>query len=199
MPPRTAAAADPMEIETYGPVARLLHWLVAGLALIVVALGLLIPSAARETAFRVMLLTLHRSFGLTILAVMVIRIAWRLTHPPPPLPAGFPKSIALTAHLDHLLLYVLFVVMPLSGYINAAAAGHSVSFFGLATIPPLIAENERLSRAADALHLTAQFLIYVAVGAHVAGALLHHFVASHRIIERMLPGRRRARRGAATS
>lgn len=189
-----AAPFDPGEIESYGAVAKLLHWLIAGLAVIVIALGLLIPGAPRETAWRDLLLTLHRSVGLSILAVMVFRVVWRLTHKPPPLPRDFPKLVALTAHLDHLLLYVLFLVMPISGYVNAAAAGHSVDFFGIVSIPPLIAENVRLSQTADALHLAMQFFIYLAVGAHLAGALLHYIVARHSVLERMLPQPRRARR-----
>lgn len=186
--------ADPPEIESYGPVARALHWAVAGLAVVVVSLGLAIPGAARETVSREVLLTLHRSLGLSILALMLFRVAWRSTHRPPPLPRDLPKLVGLTAYLDQLLMYVLFLVMPLTGYVNAAAAGHSVSFFGIVSIPPLIPENDRLSQAADALHLAAQFLIYAAVAAHITGALMHRILTGHRVLERMLPPRRLRRR-----
>jgi len=189
-----AAPVEPLDFEGYGAVAKLLHWLIAALAVIVIGLGLAIPGAPRETAGREVLLTLHRSVGLSILAVMVFRVAWRWTHKPPPLPPDFPKLVALTAHLDQALLYVLFLVMPISGYVNAAAAGHTVSFFGIVSIPPLLAENVRLSQTADALHLAMQFFIYLGVGAHLAGALLHFIVAQHRIMERMLPQRRTQRR-----
>jgi cytochrome b561 len=170
------------------------HWLVAGLAVVVVALGLAIPGAPRETGSRDLLMLLHRSVGLLILALMVFRALWRLTHPPPPLPlpAGLPPIEALAAHADHALLYLLFLVMPLSGYLNAAAAGHSVSFFGLVPIPPLVPENARLSQAATAAHLTGQFLIYALVGVHVAAALMHGVVRRNSILERMLPLRRTA-------
>jgi cytochrome b561 len=184
------APAAPVETECYGPVARAVHWLVAGLAVIVVALGLAIPGAPRETASRELLLLLHRSVGLTILALMLFRIVWRAGHPPPPLPRSFPRLDAITAHADHALMYLLFLVMPLSGYVNAAAAGHPVSYFGIVAIPPLLPENARLSQAADALHLAAQFLVYVSVGVHIGGALLHRILARHRILERMLPLRR---------
>lgn len=176
----------------YDPVARAVHWLVAGLAVIVVSLGWAIPGAPRETESRELLLLLHRSVGLLILALMVFRVFWRLTHPPPPLPAGFPRIEALAAHADQALLYLLFLIMPLSGYVNAAAAGHSVSFFGLVAIPPLVPENGALSQAANAVHLAGQFAIYALVGVHVAAALMHRFVRRNGILGRMLPRRRRA-------
>src|SRR6266852_9672568 len=182
--------SDPVEIACYGSVARALHWLIAGLAVIVVALGWAMPEAPRETASRELLLLLHRSLGLSILALMVFRVVWRLRHPAPPLPADFPRIEALAAYADHALLYLLFLVMPLSGYLNAAFAGHAVSFFGVVTIPPLVAENARLSQAAIAVHLAGQFLVYALVGLHVGAALMHRFVRRNRILDRMLPVRR---------
>jgi cytochrome b561 len=184
--------ADPVEIECYDPVARALHWLVAGLVVIVVSLGWAMPGAPRETLSRDLLLLLHRSVGLSILAVMLFRILWRLGHPPPPLPAGFPRIEALAAYADHILLYAVFLVMPLSGYVNAAAAGHSVSFFGVVLIPPLVPANSRLSQVAIAVHLVSQYVVYALVAIHVAAALMHRFVRRNGILERMLPLRRKA-------
>jgi cytochrome b561 len=186
----TARDQDPVEIATYTPAARAVHWAVAALAVIVVAFGWAIPGAPRGTESRELLLVLHRSVGLLVLGLMAFRIVWRLTHPPPPLPAGFPRLEAAAAYADHALLYLLFLVMPLSGYVNAAAAGHSVSFFGLFAIPPLIPEDPRLSQIAVAVHLAGQFLVYALVAVHVAAALTHRFVRRNRILERMLPLRR---------
>src|SRR5205823_13765313 len=94
------------------------------------------------------------------------------------------------AHLNHFGLYVLFLLMPLAGYINAAAAGHPVNFFGLVSVPPLIPENARLSQLAIALHLVGQFLIYALVVAHVGAALMHRLIRRDGVFERMLPARR---------
>jgi cytochrome b561 len=102
-----------------------------------------------------------------------------------------PRIEALAAHADHALLYLLFLVMPLSGYVNAAAAGHWVSFFGIVAIPPLVTENDRLSQIAIAVHLAGQFLIYGLVAVHVAAALMHAIVRRNGVLERMLPLRRR--------
>ncbi len=185
-----ARPADPIEIACYDPVARGVHWLVAALAVTAVALGLASLGAPRETASRNLLLVLHRSVGLSILALMVFRMIWRVRHRAPPLPPGFPRIEALAAHADHALLYLLFLVMPLSGYANAAAAGHAVSFFGAFAIPPLLPENDRVSQIAVAVHLVGQFLVYALVAAHVAAALLHRIRRRHAIWQRMLPPRR---------
>jgi cytochrome b561 len=181
--------ADPVAILSYDPVARIVHWLVAVLVAIVVGLGWAIAGAPRETGSRERLLLLHRSVGVLILALMVFRALWRIGHPPPPLPAGFSRLEALAAHVSHALLYLLLFVMPLSGVLNAAAAGHPVSVFGLVAIPPL-PENDRLSQAAIAMHLAGQFLAYALVALHVAAALMHRIVRRNGIFERMLPLRR---------
>src|ERR1051326_4740118 len=90
----------------YGATARAVHWLIAGLAVIVVALGLAIPEAPRESLSREWLLTLHRSLGVLILVLMVSRALWRLAHPPPPLPPSLAPVERWAAHAHHLLLYV---------------------------------------------------------------------------------------------
>jgi cytochrome b561 len=183
-------SADPIEIETYGPIAQAVHWAVAALAFVVVGLGWAMLGSPRGADSRELLLFLHRSVGLLILALMVFRVVWRLTHPPPPLPAGFPRIEAVAAHADHILLYVVFLVMPLTGFLNAAAAGHSVSFFGLFAIPPFLPQDPFLTQVAVAVHLAGQFVVYALVAIHVAAALTHRFVRRNRILHRMLPLRR---------
>ena len=173
----------------YDGVALSVHWLVAALAVAVVVLGVMIPETPRGSDSRALILLLHRSIGLVILAAMLFRGLWRLSHRPPPLPASLRPIEAFLAHTAHFLLYVVFLAMPLSGYANAAAAGHGVSLFGLVTIPPLIAENQRLAQIAVALHLAGQFAVYGFVGMHVAAALMHGIVRRDGVFSRMLPAR----------
>jgi cytochrome b561 len=189
-PIETGFGAGRASAGVYDPVARALHWAVAGLAVIVVALGWAIPGAPRGTGSRELLLTLHRSFGLLIIAVILCRAWWRLSHTPPPLPSSLARIEVWAAHSTHLLLYVFFVLLPLSGYLNAAAAGHAVSFFGIFMIPPLIAESPRLSQIANGVHLAGQFLVYALVGVHIAAALMHGLIRRDGVFERMLPRRR---------
>jgi cytochrome b561 len=171
----------------YDRVSRAVHWLIAALAVVVVTLGWAIAEAPRNTPTRDVLLLLHRSVGLTILAMMLFRVGWRWGHPAPPLPPSVTRIETALAGSTQLLLYLLFIVMPLAGYVNAAAAGHAVSFFGLVSIPPLLPENDRLSQIAIAAHLIGQYLIFLFVILHVAGALFHGVVKRDGVLERMLP------------
>lgn len=179
----SAAAGEP----AYDRVARAVHWLVAALAVVVISLGWAIGGAPRGTPTRDLLLLLHRSVGLTILAAMLFRAFWRWRHSPPPLPPRVAALERVLAHGTHAALYVLFVGMPLAGYVNAAAAGHVVSLFGILSIPPLLPENNRLSQATIAAHLVGQYLVYLFVLLHIAGGLLHGVVKRDGVIERMLP------------
>ncbi len=132
---------------------------------------------------------LHGSIGLSILALMVVRVLWRWRCPAPTLPPTLSRLEAVLARGTHLALYLIFIGMPLAGYVNAAAQGQAVSLFGAVAIPPLLPVDERLSQAAIAMHLLGQYLVYLLVTAHVAAALFHGFVRRDGVLERMLPRR----------
>jgi cytochrome b561 len=171
----------------YDGVAQALHWLVAALAVGVVLLGWTIEGTPRNTPQRDLFLVAHSSVGLSILGVMVFRAGWRWRHPPPPLPASLGRLEASLARCTHFVLYLIFILMPLAGYLNAAAAGHTVNFFGIVVIRPLLPENGRLSQVAIAIHLVGQYPLYLFVGLHVAGALFHGAIRRDGVVERMLP------------
>jgi len=175
---------------SYDSVAQALHWLVAALAVGVVLLGWTIEGTPRNTPQRALLMMVHSSVGLSILGAMVFRAGWRWRHPPPPLPSSLARLEAALARCTYLVLYVLyliFILMPLAGYLNAAAAGHAVSFFGIVAIPPLSPENGRLSQVAIAIHLVGQYPLYLFVGLHIAGALFHGAIRRDGVVEWMLP------------
>ena len=185
----TTLAVTPDETKSYDSVARAIHWLVAALAVVVIALGWAIGGAPRNTPTRDLLLVLHRSVGLIILTAMLFRAWWRWRHPAPPLPPHVARFERALAGCTHFFLYVIFIAMPLAGYLNAAAR-HAVSFFGLVSIPPMVPEDNRLSQVAIAVHLVGQYFVYFFVMLHVTGALLHGIVRRDGILERMLPLRR---------
>jgi cytochrome b561 len=179
-PPREAA---------YDPVTRRLHWLNAVLALAAILLAWCLLGAPRHGEARAWLLTLHGSCGVAILGLMLFWAGWRLRHSAPPLRPTLRWVEALLARATHAAILVLFIAMPLSGYVSLAAAGKPVSLFGIAAVPPLVPESGRLSQAAIALHLVGEFLIYGLVALHVGAALMHGFIRRDGILERMLPKR----------
>jgi cytochrome b561 len=186
----TKPAAASGGATSYDSVAQALHWFVAALAVGVVPLGWTIEGVPRNTPQRDLLIMVHSSVGLSILMAMVFRAGWRWRHPPPPLPPSLGRFEAGIAHCTHLALYLMFIVMPVAGYLNAAAAGHSVDFFGIFPILPLVPENGRLSQVAIAIHLVAQYPLYLFVALHVAGALFHAAFRRDGVVARMLPIRR---------
>lgn len=178
-----AAARD----ATYDRVTRRLHWLNAILALVTIMLAWGLVGAPRHGGARSLLVTLHGSFGIAILAVMLFWSGWRVRHRSPPLRSVLSRSELLLARATQGAIFLLFIAMPLTGYASLAAAGKSVSLFGLVAIPPLVPESARLSQIAIALHLTGEFLIYGLVALHIGAALMHGFFWCDGILERMLP------------
>jgi cytochrome b561 len=182
-----AVRPDPAPAVEYGGVARALHWFVAGLVAAVVVLGWAMLAAPPDAPRRDLLLLWHRSLGLVTLAVVLFWLAWRSRHPPPPLPSDLGWPTAALARLTQATLCALLIGMPVTGWVNAAAAGHRVSLFGLLSLPPLLSDNGRLSQAAVALHLAGQYLLYGLVALHVSGALYHAVLRRDGVFERMRP------------
>ncbi len=166
-----------------------MHWLNAILALLTVMLAWCISGAPRHGDARGWLVMLHGSFGIAILALMLFWAGWRSRHPSPPLRPVLSGIEAFLAHATHAALFLLFVAMPVSGYVSLAAAGKAVSLFGIVAIPPLVPQSGRLSQAAIALHLTGEFLIFGLLAMHGGAALMHGFIRRDGILERMLPRR----------
>ena len=171
----------------YDPVTRRVHWLNAIVALATIMLAWGILGAPRHSDARQWLIMLHVSFGIVTLALMLFWAGWRLRHRSPPLRPVLHAVEIVLARLTHAAIFLLFVAMPVSGYVSLAAAGKTVRLFGIIAIPPLVAESGRLSQAAIALHLLGQFLIYGLVALHVGAALMHGFIRRDGILEKMLP------------
>jgi cytochrome b561 len=173
----------------YDPVARRVHWLSAILALVTILLAWCMVGAPRHSDARGWLVMLHGSFGITMLAMMVFWAGWRLRHKSPSLRPALTMIEMVLARATQAAIFLLFVAMPVSGYVSLAAAGKPVSLFGVIEIPPLAPESGRLSQAAIALHLAGELLIYGFVALHIGAALMHGFIRRDGILERMLPRR----------
>ncbi len=174
----------------YTAVAQGLHWLIAALIVTQFVLAYLaddLPLGVHKLA----LLARHKSFGMTVLMLAVLRLGWRLTHVAPPPPAHMRPLERIAAQATHMAFYVLLFAMPLSGWLMSSAKNYSVSWFGLFTWPNLIGKNETafdlLRNTHDAMSVA---LLTIAV-LHVLAALKHHFWDKDDVLLRMLPGGRK--------
>jgi cytochrome b561 len=133
----------------------------------------------------------HKWAGVTIFAVLLLRLIWRLTHRPPALPAGMPRWQQLAATATHLALYGLMIAIPLSGWLMSSAKGFQTVWFGVLPIPDLLGKSESLGDLLRNVHEALNFLLALTVSAHVGAALKHHFVNRDDVLLRMLPRFRR--------
>jgi cytochrome b561 len=170
----------------YGAVAQTFHWLIAALIVIQFVLAYTaddLPLGAHKLA----LLARHKSFGMTVLMLAVLRLLWRLKHPPPELPSGMTPLERILARGTHVAFYVLLFAMPLTGWLMSSAKNYSVSWFGLFTWPNLIGKNEaQFDFLRSTHHLLSDALFALAV-LHILAALKHHFWNKDDVLLRMLP------------
>ncbi len=166
----------------YSTVAIWFHWTIALLVIANLAIGLLHESLLKGT------MPLHKSIGITVLALTVGRIVWRLMHRPPVLPAHTPKWEKGLAHATHWTLYALLLVMPLSGWmmISGGATRRPFLWFGLFDLPYL-----PVSKAAGDIghnaHGLLGWVMLALVVLHIGAALRHHFLLRDQVLVRMAP------------
>ncbi len=181
-----------MRPATYSPVAKFLHWLVVALIAIQLALGWWMPGAKR-TLPPDLLNNWHMSFGVVILAVIVVRFVWRaIVGPPEPEPG--PRWQIAAAEATHLLLYAFVFLLVLTGWANAVAHNWTITLFRTATLPSLLPASSSWVRDLGELHETVVWVLLTLVGLHVAAALAHHFILGDNVLRRMLPARTNGRR-----
>ena len=170
----------------YSAVAQAFHWIIA--ALIVVQFTLAwsaedLPLGARK----LVLLARHKSFGMTVLMLAVLRLLWRLFNNPPALPAGMTPVERTLAKGTHVLFYVLLFVMPLTGWMMSSAKNYSVSWFDQFTWPNLIGPSESAFNLLRTVHDTLSWLLFAVALLHILAALKHHFWNKDDVLKRMLP------------
>jgi cytochrome b561 len=169
----------------YRTTAKVFHWLVVALLIVQYPLGKLMPHIHRGmTPGDAM--TFHISFGITILALMVLRLLWRITHPVAPA-RSLPAWQQLVSEAVHWLLYVLVFATTMTGWIFATERGWSISLFSAVPFPLLPTEGSLLANAIGKWHGTMEWALLLVIGAHVAAAIAHTFIFRDQIMQRMLP------------
>ncbi len=171
----------------YTLTAQALHWVTAILMFSVLPLAWVMVNMPHDAPSREWIYTLHKSVGLTILALVAFRLAWRAAHPAPPLPAHLARWEALAARVSHWLLYLVLIGMPISGYLFSAFKGHSTTYFDLFTIPAPGPDKQLTSVALWFHVVTGQWLVYALIVLHLGATAWHVAVRRDRVLERMMP------------
>ncbi len=175
-------------VSTYTGTAKILHWLMALLLFAMLGLGFYMSDLPLSPQ-KLQLYSWHKWAGVSAFLLLVIRLAWRITHQPPALPTHMPKLQQWAAHLGHGALYVLMLVIPLSGWLMSSAKGFQTVWFGVLPIPDLIEKNKELGTVLVEVHELLNIFLIVVLIAHIAAAVKHHLLDKDDTLQRMLPSK----------
>lgn len=170
----------------FDPTTRLLHWLTAGLMLSAFILAFCIDLATSRASHSVFL-QLHRSVGLTIWLVTVVRLAWRNFAEYPEWPIDMSQTTRVAAMASEYVLYALVLVQPILGILQTNAHGDHVNLFFIGQLPALIEKNRPLGQQLLTVHKAVGFSLLGLIALHVSAALLHHFWRRDDTLTAMLP------------
>lgn len=169
----------------WGGMAQSLHWLMALGILGNGVLGLIMDEMPRGMA-KLNTFAIHKSIGLTVLALLILRVSWRLFDRAPP-DEPMPRWQRFAAHATHGVLYLLMLAIPLSGWIYNSLHGYPLQWFKWFNLPALMEKNEALSDLAGETHEALFWVLVAVLVAHVGGALVHHWFERDNTLLRMLP------------
>jgi len=169
----------------YSITARSLHWIMAVLVLTMIPIGVIMANASTGP-LQDSLYDLHRSIGTVIIPLIIVRLGYRLMHPPLPLPDDIPPIQQFLARATHWGLYVLLIVQPFVGWVATSAYGAPIMVFGLFQLPPIWPQDQPLSGRLFVVHQLIGLGIACLATAHIGAALYHHFVRKDRVLMRMI-------------
>ena len=170
--------------NSYGLVAKVLHWLIFFLILGLLLVGFFMDDIS-DKALKGQIINLHKLIGITVLGLMIVRAIWALMNPKPLLPINTPVWQRMAERTVHYLIYVALICMPISGWVMSVAAGHPPHFFEtLLTLP--IPENKTLSDAGWTIHQSLAWIIIGLISIHVLAALYHAVIKKDEVLSRML-------------
>ena len=172
-------------LTRYGALAQLFHWVIV--VLIITQFVLALRAEGLSPIKKIGVLGTHKSIGITILVLALLRLAWRLFNPVPPQPRGMPRWQELSAHISHFLLYALLFITPVLGWLMSSARAFSVSWFGLVQLPDFIEPDKAVFERLKDWHEAMAFTLAAIAVIHVAAALKHHFFDRDDVLRRMLP------------
>ncbi|MDI3514148.1 MAG: hypothetical protein PWP40_1377 [Rhodocyclaceae bacterium] len=172
----------------YSATAKALHWGIAVLIFGLLGLGFYMTGLELSPT-KLQLFSWHKWTGVTVFMLVVVRLAWRITHRPPALPAHMSALERFAAHAGHHLLYVLMFAIPLSGWLMSSAKGFQTVWFGVLPLPDLLAKDKALGDLLQTVHVSLNFVLIALLLVHIGAALKHHLVDKDDVLTRMLPRR----------
>jgi cytochrome b561 len=172
--------------DRWGGVSQLLHWATVVLIVVIAYIGLTMGDLPNGPD-KIRTYALHKSIGLTILALVALRVLWRLVAGAPHPVPGTPRWQERIASLTHLGIYVLLFAMPISGWVVNSSAGYPLQWFGLFNLPAIVGESHDLHEAAETAHELMFWLLALMVAAHAGAAFYHHLFQQDATLARMLP------------
>lgn len=177
-------------LNSYGAVAKLLHWVMAILMISVLIIGLLLEDYEKTPEF-FQLIGWHKEFGIMVLFLACVRLGWKVLDISPSLPSSMSTCAKIMAKLGHLGLYFLMFGLPITGWIISSAAGYPVSMFGFFDLPMLTGKDKDFAHDVKEIHELFANGLMALLAVHVLAALVHHFYYKDNILTRMLPNCRK--------
>ncbi len=172
----------------YSTTAKALHWGIAVLIFGMLGLGFYMTGLDLSPT-KLQLYSWHKWAGVTVFMLVVLRLAWRVTHQPPALPAHMSALERFAAHAGHHRLNALMLAIPLSGWLMSSAKGFQTVWFGVLPLPDLLAKDKALGDLLQTVHVSLNFALIAVLLAHVGAALKHHLIDKDDVLTRMLPRR----------
>jgi len=176
------------QAPSYGFIARSFHWILFALIAAQYVVGSAMPHIGKDTQDEG-LVAWHISIGAAIMFVVLLRLAWRIANPVP-LPSTLPAWQNRLAHVTHMMLYVLIVVMTLLGWAATGYRGWTVYLFGILPLPTLGPKGAAWAHTAGDIHDYMVYVLAAFIILHIVAALYHYFVVRDRVLQRMLPAAR---------
>ena len=169
----------------FNPVQRGLHWLMAALVAAMLFIGVGMVATVQPRYWT--LVSIHKPLGISILALVLVRLAVRVRYGVPPLPSDLPWWMAMGAKVSHLALYGLMIAMPLIGWAMLSAGGYPIVLYGPIHLPPIAPHNDALHAVLKAAHQWLAYLFFLTILAHLAAALFHALIRRDGVFASMAP------------
>lgn len=172
--------------DSFGSIAKMFHWVIALSIVGMLSVGFIMVNM-EPSSTKMMIYGLHKSTGVLVLLLVILRFTWRIWNPVPRLPSSLSPWHHHLAKLSPLALYALLFMMPISGFTLSEAAGYPINVYDMFTLPMLLPKNLELSKTAAAVHKYGAFAFIGILTLHVSAAFYHHFILKTNVLKRMLP------------